>query len=109
MTILANGRLARVTTWYNAVCFWFEPLLSQRGGITRTKCVRDTMGQEINTEHLPGRGPQLTSLFRVKGSFGSVLHCHLLCIMQVMGTVLFTTKVCTVDIGHCPPVSCMHF
>ena len=30
MTDLANGRLARVTTWYSAVCLCFEPLLIQR-------------------------------------------------------------------------------
>ena len=44
MTILANGRLARVTTWYRAVCLCFKPLLIQDSGITETTCVHDTMG-----------------------------------------------------------------
>ena len=36
MAILANGSLARVTTWYCAVCLCFAPLLTQRSGITGT-------------------------------------------------------------------------
>ena len=83
-----------------------EPLLTQRSGITETKCVRDTWGQEANAEQLPGRGPQLASqVFWPR--FGSVLHC---CPLRSArdGDSVVGTKVYTVHVGHCPPVSCMH-
>ena len=30
------------------------------------------------------------------------------CVVRTVGTVLFVIKVCTVHVGHCPPVSCMY-
>ena len=107
MTILANGCLARVTTWYSAMCLCLEPLL---GGITRAMCVRDKMWLWVNQEHLPGRGSKLASHCRSSlAELLAVSFTVVLCIVRAIGTVLFVTKVCTVHVGHCPPVSCMHF
>ena len=39
--------------------------------------------------------------------FASVLHCCPLCSARD-GDSVVGTKVCTVHVGHCPPVSCMH-
>ena len=55
-----------ITTLYSTACLCFEPLLTQHGRIARMKCVRDTMGQNVNAEHLPGHGPQLASLLQVR-------------------------------------------
>ena len=109
MTILANGRLARVTRWYGAVCVCCEPLLTQRSGITGTKCVRDTMGTRgqggTASRSWPAARRPLVKVFgRTLAVFCTVLRC----VVHMIGTVLFSTKVYTVHVGHCPPVSCMH-
>ena len=45
--------------------FSCAPLLTQRSGIVGTKCVHDTMGQEVDAKHLsflPGLGPRRANL-----------------------------------------------
>ena len=108
MTIHANGQLALVTTWYSTVCLCFEPLLTQRSGNTGATCVHGKMRQWVNTEPLSGRGSQLAS--HCRSSFLvellAVSYTVVLCVVRAIGTVLFATKVCTVHVGHCSPVSC---
>ena len=45
---LTNGRLARETLWYSAVCVCCELLLTRHSGITGTTCIRDTGVQEAS-------------------------------------------------------------
>ena len=47
-----------------AMHFCFELLLTQHSGITGTKCVHNTMGQEVDVEG-PGHCPQFASHFQV--------------------------------------------
>ena len=103
MTILANGRLARVTTWYSAVCLCFRPLLTQRSEITGTTCVRDTMGLQLGQSGtsyrswLVARQPLQVKFLLVVLLAAS---CNVVpCVVRTIGTVLFATKVCTVRVG----------
>ena len=66
MTILANGRPAQLTTWYSTMCLCFEALLTQSSRIPEMKCARDTIGQEVNAQHLPYCGLQLAILLQVE-------------------------------------------
>ena len=59
MTILANGGVARVATWYSAVCLCFKPLPTQHSGITGTTCVRDGSGALAGPNPSPNPDPKL--------------------------------------------------
>ena len=81
------------------MCLCFGQLLTKRSEITRTMCIRDAMGVWVNAEHF-----QTVILAALLAVPCTVVRC----VVRTVGTVLFVIKVCTVHVGHCPPVSCMY-
>ena len=107
MMTLSNGRLARVTVWYSAVCLCFKPLLTQHSRITGTTCVRDTLGLQLGQRGTSYRSWLVARQpLQVKFLLVALLAASCIVvpsIVRAIGTVLFATKVCTVHVGHFLP------